>query len=177
MTMATTTAPEMRGAATVVLLAVALAAAGCGSGKTVDSSQVEKGIKSDLSTSADVTSAKCPDDVKSENGATFKCDVEFSTGAAGKVGVTQSGKKTFTYELENGSVRVPGSTVEGQIKKSLAAQGAPNAAVNCPDNVVVKVDTTVTCDVSGAKGAATGTVTYTFSNEDGTVDPSSVKTS
>lgn len=161
----------------LVLLAAALTAVGCGSGKTVDSSQVEKGIKNDLSTAADVTSAKCPDDVKSENGATFTCDVKFSTGASGKVAVTQTGKSTFTYEIKNGSVQVPGSVVEDQIKKSLAAQGAPNAAVNCPGNIVVKVNTTVTCDVTGAKGAATGKVTYAFSNEDGTVDPSSVKTS
>ena len=163
--------------AAVLVAVAALTAAGCGSDKTVDSSQVEKGIKNDLSSAAQVTSAKCPDDVKSENGATFTCDVKFSTGATGKVQVTQEGKSTFTYNLKAGSVQVPGSAVEDQIKQSLAAQGAPNATVNCPDNIVVKVNTTVTCDVAGAKGAATGTVTYTFSSEDGTVDPSSVKTS
>src|SRR3954454_16337097 len=63
--------------------------AGCGGGggsKTVASAQVEKGMKQSLSTSsAAVTTASCPDDVKAEKGATFTCTVEFSNGAAGKV--------------------------------------------------------------------------------------------
>jgi ubiquitin len=168
--------PELPTAA-VALAVAALTVAGCGSGKTVDSSQVEKGIKNDLSSTAQVTSAKCPDNVKSETGATFTCDVKFSTGATGKVDVNQTGKSTFTYELKDGSVQVPGSVVEDQIKRSLAAQGAPSATVHCPSNIVVKVNTTVTCNVTGAKGATAGTVTYTFSSKDGTVDPSSVKTS
>ena len=41
----------------------------------------------------------------------------------------------------------------------------------------MKVGTTVTCNVSGAQGAASGTVTFTFSSAEGTVDPSSVETS
>ena len=148
---------------------------GCGSSGTVDATQVEKGIKNDLSSSAEVKSAKCPDNVKSKTGATFTCDVTFTTGATGKVDVTQTGSKTFTYELKEGSVQIPGSFAEEQIKKSLARQGAPNATVNCPDNIIVKLNTAVTCNVTGAKGAAGGTVTYTFSSEDGTIDPSSVK--
>ena len=164
---------------TALAAVVALVVAGCGSSdKTVDSSQVEKGIKNDLSTStADVQSAKCPNDVKSEKGATFTCDVTFSNGATGKAEVTQTGSTTFTYALKPGSVELPGSVAEEQIKKSLADQGAPNATVNCPDNIIVKLGTTVTCDVSGAKGAAAGKVTFVFSAADGTVDPSSVKTS
>jgi len=162
-----------------LLAVVALVVAGCGSsGKTVDSSQVEKGIKDDLSTStADVKSAKCPDDVKSEKGATFTCDVTFSNGATGKAEVTQEDAKTFSYELKPGSVVLPGPVAEKQIKSSLASQGAPNAAVSCPDSIAVKTGTTVACNVSGAKGAATGKVTFTFSAADGTVDPASVKTS
>ena len=93
----------------------------------------------------------------------------------GKAEVTQTGKTTFTYQLAPGSVQVPGSVAEEQIQKSLAEQGAPNTTVNCPDNIVVKLGTTVTCNVSRAKGA--GKVTFTFSAADGTVDPGSVKTS
>jgi hypothetical protein len=170
-----------RALAAVVLSLLALAVAGCGSssksGKTVDSSQVEQGIKSDLSTSSvKVTSAKCPSDVKSETGAKLTCSVTFSNGATGKVEVTQtSSANTFTYTLEPGSVQIPGAEVEKQIQKDLAAQGIAGATVNCPDNIVVKVGTTVTCNVSGAKGV--GTVTYTFSSQEGTVDSSSVKAS
>jgi len=49
--------------------------------------------------------------------------------------------------------------------------------VTCPQNIIVKVGTTVTCNLSGAQGVAAGTVTFTFSEADGTVDPASVKTS
>jgi hypothetical protein len=48
--------------------------------------------------------------------------------------------------------------------------------VTCPQTIIVKVDTTVTCNVSGTQGAATGTVKFTFSEANGTVNPTSVKT-
>jgi hypothetical protein len=183
-----------RALAAVAVVIVALAAAGCGSSsddtaagaaaetpaapKTVDDAQVEQGIKDDLSTSsAKVTKASCPGDVQVEKGATFTCSVTFANGATGKAKVTQLGANKYTYELKPGSVQIPGATAEASIKQDLAAQGAPNATVNCPDNIIVKVDTTVTCDVSGAQGAASGTVTFTFSDEEGTIDSSSVETS
>ena len=124
-----------------------------------------------------MTKAKCPEDVKSETGATFTCNVTFSNDATGKVTVTQTGKKDFTYTLKPGSVQVPGSAAERELQKSLAAQGAKNATVKCPESIVVKVGTTVTCDVTGASGAAHGKVTFTFSSAEGTIDASSVKTS
>ena len=45
------------------------------------------------------------------------------------------------------------------------------------ENIIVKVGTTVTCDVSGGQGLAGGTVTFTFSDAEGDIDTSSVKTS
>ena len=168
-------------------LAAAALTAGCGSSgggsatsttpKTVDDAQVEQGIKADLSTSsAKVTSAKCPSDVAVEQGDTFTCTVTFDNGATGKATVTQQGLGRYTYELKPGSVQVPGETADAAVEKALAAQGIPNATVRCPSNIIVKVGTTVTCDVSGAGGAASGSVTFTFSDATGTVDPSSVKT-
>jgi hypothetical protein len=168
-------------------LGVAVLTAGCGGSsggaatsttpKTVDDAQVEQGIKADLSTSsAKVTSATCPGDVPVEQGNTFTCTVAFDNGATGKATVTQKGLGKYTYELKPGSVQVPGATADAAVEKSLAAQGIPNATVKCPSNIIVKVGTTVTCDVSGAGGAATGSVTFTFSDAEGTVDPSSVKT-
>jgi hypothetical protein len=146
--------------------------------RTVDDAKVEAGIKDDLSTaSTQVTSAKCPSDVAVKQGGTFTCSVTFSNGATGKAKVTQLGGGRYSYELKAGSVQVPGATADKAVEKSLAAQGLPNATVNCPQNIIVKVGTTVTCDVSGAQGAASGTVTFTFSSAEGTVDQSSVKTS
>ena len=125
------------------LAATALTAAGCGSSggeaatsatpKTVDDAQVEQGIKDDLSTSsAKVTGAKCPGDVAVEQGDTFTCTVTFDNGATGKATVTQQGRNRYTYALKPGSVQVPGETADAAVEKSLAAQGAPNATVNCP---------------------------------------------
>ena len=175
----------MRAFFAAALVAAALPAA-CGdddedtatsaAAKTVDDAQVEQGIKDDLSTtSAKVTSAKCPSDVAVKKDGTFTCSLTFDNGATGKATVTQQGANRFTYELKAGSVQITGASAEKAVEKSLAAQGAPNAAVNCPDTIIVKVDTTVTCDVSSAGGNASGSVTWTFSDAEGTVDPSSVE--
>ena len=118
-----------------------------------------------------------PSDVPVEKDATFTCSVKFDNGATGKAEVTQLGGGRYSYELKSGSVEVPGATVDKTIEKSPAAQGIPDATVNCPETIVVKVGTTVTCNVSGAQGVASGTVTFTFSSAEGTVDPSSVQTS
>ena len=177
----------------VAALALALAVHGCGDSDspeaaaetvtptpaaTVDDAQVEQGVKESLSTgSAKVTSAKCPNDVQAKSGKTFTCNVTFDNGATGKATVTQVGPNKFTYELKPGSVQVPGDVANAAIEKQLASQGVPNATVTCPQNIIVKVGTTVTCNISGAQGAATSTVTFTFSSAEGTVDPSSVTTS
>lgn len=171
----------------------AVAAVGCGSsgsqqtatattstasGGTVNQAQVEKGIEESLSTSSvRVTSAKCPSNVPVQVGATFACTVTLSNGGTGKATVTQAGVNRYTYALEPGSVQIPGTTADAAIEKSLAAQGLPNATVTCPQNIIVKVGTTVTCNISGANGVATSKVTYTFSESNGTVNPASVKTS
>ena len=166
----------------------ALCAGGCGSSsggsatgtqtKTVDDASVEQGIETSLSTSsAKVTSAKCPSDVPVQKGDTFSCTVTFSDGATGKATVTQKGAGHYSYELTPGSVQIPGSTADAAVEKSLAAQGIPNTTVTCPENIIVKVGTTVTCDVSGGQGVAGGTVTFTFSDAEGDIDTSSVKTS
>jgi hypothetical protein len=161
----------------VALLLVASAAvpAGCGGDDTVDDARVEEGLEQQLSTSsAKVTSAACPADVEAEDGATFTCSLKFDTGASGKATVTQESRNEFTSALKPGSVKIPGTVAADAVEKSLAAQGAANATVECPDPVAVKVDTSVTCTVAGAGGAATGSVTYTFTDAYGTVDADSV---
>lgn len=146
--------------------------------RTVDDATIESQIDQQLSTSqAEVTKAQCPSDEPSKTGNTFECSVTWSNGATGKVKVTQQSATQFTYTPVDGSVQIPGTAVATEIEQQLAKQGAPNAQVTCPSTVIVKVDSPVTCDVSGASGAATGQVTFTFSTAEGTVDPSSVSTS
>ena len=177
------TAPAALRTIAGVAAAGALALAGCGGGdstspsRAIDAAQVESGIDKQLSTpAAEVTSVKCPEDVKAEAGARFNCSVTWSNGATGKVKVTQESVNQFTYQPVSGSVQVPGSSVEKSIEQELDKQGAPNAQADCPDTITVKLDTTVTCDLRGAGGQAAGTVTFTFSDTSGTVDPSSVET-
>ena len=186
------TIPFVLRAVAPICAVLALLPAGCGGNdssttttatqppapKKVDDAAVEKGIKQQLSTpQAQVTKASCPSDVQAKQGATFKCSVTWSNGATGKVKVTQKGPNQFTYVPVEGSVQIPAAPVEQQIKEDLAKQGAPNAVVNCPDNIIIKVGTTVTCNVSSASGKANGSVTFTFSDASGTVDSSSVETS
>src|SRR3954452_9627212 len=104
------------------LLLAALAVAGCGSSdstneasssvpdkgsSTVDTSQVEQGIESSLSTSSvKVTSAKCPSNIPSDPGQTFDCTVTLSNGATGDVVVTQKSKSQFSYAFKSGSFQI-----------------------------------------------------------------------
>jgi hypothetical protein len=165
--------------AACALLAAPLAVSGCGGGSaTVNAAHVENAIKADLSTSSvNVTNVDCPSDVPVQKGATFTCSASLSNGGSGKVTVTQEGGNRYAYAFAPGSVQIPGTAAASSIEKSLAAQGAPAAKVTCPQTVIVKVGTTVTCNLSGAQGHATGTVTFTFSEANGTVDPASVKSS
>jgi uncharacterized protein DUF4333 len=158
---------------------VGLLATACGSDGTVDASKAEQGIESSsLSTSTtDITSASCPSDVKKEKDKTFTCDVKLSGGGKAEVTVTQtSDHNTFSYAFKSGSVVLPGSEVDKQIEQELADAGVKDSTVNCPDEVPVKPDTTVTCPVTGANGNQ-ATVTFEFSDASGTVDSSSVEES
>jgi hypothetical protein len=144
------------------------------SSRTVDMSTVKQQITTQFSTSAvKVTKVTCPSDVPVEQGDTFTCTLFFSNDGGGKVKVTQQGAGRYTYKIVSGSVTVPGSWADSQIEAQLAKQGAPNATVSCPSTIVVTVGTTVTCAVSSANGA-NGSVTFTFSDANGTVDSSSV---
>lgn len=166
--------------AACVALAGAPALAGCDDdgdtpAREVDTATIESEIEQQLSVpDAAVSSVKCPADVSAETGTTFECAVTWDNGATGDVKVTETSANQYTYVPVSGSVQVPGTTADAALEKQLATQGLPNATVNCPENIIVKPGTTVTCNVSGA-GAA-GTVTFTFSSAQGTVDPDSVQT-
>ena len=163
----------------VAVLAGMLAMAGCGSDDTVDASKAEQGIESSsLSTSTtQITSASCPDDVKKEKDKTFTCDVKLSGGGKAKVTVTQtSNHNTFSYAFKSGSVVLQGSTVDKAVEQDLADAGVKDATVNCPASVPVKPGTTTTCPITTASGRQ-ATVSFTFSDSSGTVDSSSVKES
>src|SRR3954452_14416824 len=137
----------MRVVSAIVLLGLCAAvASGCGGTKTVDTSTVEQGIQEQVAIgTATASTVKCPTDVESKEGNTFDCSVTFDNNATAKVKVTQGKGNKFQYAVVPGSVQVPGSEIEKQVENALAQQGASNATVNCPDNVIVKVGTYVSC--------------------------------
>jgi hypothetical protein len=167
-----------RYAITAVLYIAAAAVAGaCGDdneGSTVDANEVEQQIKQDLSTSTtEIQSVSCPDDVKSETGAKFTCSAKFEDGGSAKIAVTERAPNEFTYNLKPGTVKLAGGSVDKVLEEDLAAKGIANATVNCPSTIAVKTGTTVSCPVSGA-GGGTGAVTFEFSDASGSIDESSV---
>jgi hypothetical protein len=162
--------------AAVIPAAPALGGCGGSDGRTVDTASIERGISEQLATGdAKVSSVSCPSDVDASTGTQFTCSVAWSNGAKGKVKVVEASGGQYTYTTVPGSVKVPGSVVEQQLSKELVAEGAANAAVSCPDTIVVEVGTTATCDLSGAGGKAGGSVSFSFSGDEGKVDPASVK--
>lgn len=97
-------------------------------------------------------------------------------GCGGDSGGRDATSTTTSPARAVDAAQIERATAEQSIEEELDAQGASNAQVNCPDTITVKVDTTVTCDLSGASGQAAGSVTFTFSDASGTVDSSSVQT-
>jgi hypothetical protein len=171
-----TLAPRSGTTLVSALVGLALAGAGCGE-TTVDATQVEQQIEQQLSTATTkVVSVSCPDDVKSETGAKFTCSAKLEGGGSADVQVVETqAPNQFTYSFKPGTVEISGATVDKAVEQDLAAQGIPNATVNCPSVIKVKPGTTVTCPVSGARGGA-GTVSFQFSDASGSVDESSVET-
>ena len=165
-----------RWSAVVAVVVGLLGVAACGSDDTVDASKAEQGFESSLlsTSTTQITSASCPDDVKKEKDRTFTCDVKLSGGGKAGVTVTQtSDHNTFSYAFRSGSVVLPGSTVDKEIEQDLADAGIKDATVNCPDTVPVKTGTTVTCPVTTSSGRQ-ATVSFEFSDSSGTVSSSSV---
>ena len=101
--------------------------------------------------------------------------MKLSGGGTAEVTVTETtNENTFSYQYKSGSVVLPGSTVDKEIEQDLEDAGVDGATVNCPDQVPVKPDTTVTCPVTYSSGRE-GTISFEFSNSSGTVASSSVE--
>ena len=152
-----------------------MALAGCGE-RTVDATQIEQQIGQQLSgATVQVTSASCPDDVKSETGATFTCRAELSGGGSADVQVTETqAPDDFTYSFKPGTVEVSGASVDEAIEQELEGEGVSDPTVNCPSVIKVEQGATTICPVSGARGS--GTVSFQFADATGSIEQGSVET-
>jgi hypothetical protein len=167
---------------TIGVVGVAWLLGGCGddddsASKTVDAGKVEQEIEQSLpAKTAKVTSVSCPDDAKNETGTKFTCRAKLSGGGSGDVAVTVTPSPSeFSYHFKPGTVVLAGASIDKALEQDLAANGAPNATVNCPAKITVKPDATVTCPVTGAGGGA-GSVSFEFSDAVGSIEGSAVKT-
>src|SRR3954451_1090151 len=71
-------------------LAIALAAAGCGTGRIeIDHKKAEGLARKIASTKAPVKSVSCPSGLKARKGADFDCDVRYVNGATGTIRIHQ----------------------------------------------------------------------------------------
>ena len=178
----------MHRGALAVALAVASLVAACGDDSdedepaataapaaSVDTATIEQQIERRLSgTTTQITEVSCPADVPAKKGATFDCKTKIEGDGTATVVVTQvDGKSSYTYAYKPGTLKVPGSSVEPVVQKDLEADGVDVTAVNCPDTIVVKADSPVTCTAATASGAQID-VTFAFTAE-GEVDPASVE--
>ena len=66
--------------------------------------------------------------------------------------------------------------VEKGIESSLSTSSVKVTKASCPSDVPVQQGATFTCKVSGGEGKVGGTVTFTFSEANGTINTQSVKT-
>jgi hypothetical protein len=166
----------IRAACTLVVTVTLVAlAAGCGS-DTIDADQVEQDIEQDLSTAtARIESISCPDDVEKEKGATFQCDARLSGGGKAKVDVKQTtAAGGYEPSFTPNSVQIADNSLEPVLEEELADTGLEGAKVDCPDLVKVQTGKTFSCSVVTPRGAQ-GSLTFTFSDDSGTVDSSSVE--
>jgi hypothetical protein len=157
-----------------VAFALAVFAAGCGT-DTVDAGKAEAEIEQGLSsTTAKIASVSCPDDVEQKEGNQFTCSAKLEKGGQAKVLVTlTSDRGDAVYAFKPGTVQVSDNAVEPVLEDSLEAGGVPGAKVDCPDLIKVADGEKVTCDATGS-GGGTGRLTFTWSNDAGEIENSSV---
>jgi hypothetical protein len=157
-----------------LLLAVPFVA-GCGS-ETVDATEVEQQIQAQLSTAtAEVVSVSCPEDVTKEEGASFECKAKLEGGGKAVVVVNQGERNEFSYTAKKGTVQLADDSLEPYLEKQLKAKGV-SAQVDCPALSRVKAGETVTCSATTSGGRQT-TLAFTWEDDAGSVDSSSVESS
>jgi hypothetical protein len=146
-------------------------AIGCGA-STIDAAEVEGEIEHQLSSAtARVASVSCPDDVEHEDGRTFECTVDLKDGGEAVAVGTEQDRDDFSYEVKPGTMRLAGGSVESYLERQLPA----GTQVSCADEITVVAGQTVECDAVTA-GGLPATLTFTWADDAGSVEPGSVET-
>jgi hypothetical protein len=140
--------------------------AGCGGENTVNTDDAEALIRKNLQRQlgADVSSVACPDDVKAEKGRTFTCEATGGDGTKAKLDVVQTD--------DEGGIRFEAPLLhtgpaEELIEEGLAKQIGANVSVKCPDLVLARRGTKLTCRATSGDDKAD--VDVTVEDEQGTI--------
>lgn len=139
-------------AATVMTVAAAMTAAGCGETQ-IDVKKAAKLIQTAVvqQVGAKVKSVACPKTVKAKAGATFTCLVTGSDGTKGTATVTQKDAKgNITVSAPFLHTREAEASIVSQLKKQ-----APDAVVHCPEIIIVANGGRFTCKATAAGSSAT----------------------
>jgi hypothetical protein len=145
------------------VLALALAAAGCGT-KMLNTSNVEKLIKTKMSGppfNASVKGVKCPDQPV-KKGDVFTCTLTLTNGQTADFRVTQIDNNT-NVNIKQAQLIPP--YVQNTVQSNLATQNVKVTAT-CPEHVAVVVGATFTCSLVSASGQH-GTATMTILDDSG----------
>jgi len=125
----------MRTPFAVLALFATLALAGCGE-TTIDAGKGETFIRGVVTKQigAKVRSVSCPDDIKTEKGGRFTCQVTGTDGSEGGVNVRQSD--------DEGNVRVDAPFLrvrdaEQVIDEQITQRGKTTTTIACPEIIVV----------------------------------------
>ena len=129
------------------------------SGCTIPASTVEDNIKEKLKKEdVEITSIKCPSDIKMKDGATFECEGESEHGDSFTIEVKQTdGKGSIKWELQ-GRIVDP-----EELEKGLKKQGGPDDT-KCgkgKNKIIAVKGTKVKCKGGGDE------VTLKFKNDEG----------
>jgi hypothetical protein len=158
----------------LLIIVLAVIVGGCGN-DTVDADKVESQIEQNLSSAtAKIASVSCPEGVEEKEGAKFTCEAKLGGGGKALVAVTlTSDRGDATYAFKAGTVEVSDNAVEPFLEDALEARGVSEANVDCPELIKVADGGKVTCSATGS-GGRRGQLTFTWSDDTGNIDNSSV---
>ncbi|MCW2783705.1 MAG: hypothetical protein JWP74_222 [Marmoricola sp.] len=143
----------------------------------IDHSKVEKAIKKyyEKQSGTTVKSVKCPSDVKSVKGKTFKCSFVTGSGAKGVATVTvKDTKGNVHFDITSIPEDLSSAAISKGIKDDFASQNPkyPITSVTCPDKIDLTNGATTACTIALKDGEsvtatvsrdASGAVTWKYS--------------